>query len=119
MDCGRLELFWHDIHQKWCLYRRKHRSGVPSEDQFVLEWIIQGPDGEMREPGGWMIAELRQKDVANLSSDPEKAHRKHKENLEAAQLAYEATVDRKTEEMAGQFAKDFSKALRRPKSIIV
>lgn len=51
----RLTFYWHNPTKRWVLYRCFSQGAVPSDDNLVKVMTVEGPNGEYREPGHWLV----------------------------------------------------------------
>jgi hypothetical protein len=90
------------------LYRvRRHET--PGSDEMIREMVIQGPRGEYRDPGPWIVDELRRRDIFQGGTvDPTIARRNYVDNVllrQPATVAAEKRLDHMTSEMAQDISK--------------
>jgi hypothetical protein len=65
-----LEMVWMIRRGRWACYMVSDRHTCPAEDRMVLCGILQGPDGEYRDPGEWYIHALQHGDSARRYGSP-------------------------------------------------
>ena len=78
----------HPVERKWFLYRVSSRGGSPGDDVLVKEWALQGPKGEPRTPGPWLIEKMKNTDSWKVAgrSGASKFFMDRMEELEALKI---------------------------------
>ena len=109
-----LELLWNSAMSRWVLYRIIRRAPTPVEDVLQKEVELCGPNGEMREPGFWLIDWLKRNDVCYQmgTSDPTVAKRRYINDLMRSNEEINVRTDREIDEMSDQWARDLYFAAR-------
>ena len=69
-----LELIWMIRRGRWACYRADKRT-CHDQDQMYLCGILQGPDGEYRDPGDWYIHSLQRGSSARKYGCPTQVER--------------------------------------------
>ena len=106
------ELLFHALSSRWCIYRMKKRGSCPYEDEMVLQWVLEGADGQYREPGMWLFWELRRRDAWAIGQKEAAGERD-------ALLAADEINDKKaSREIAEEFGKDAVMCMNGRHSII-
>jgi hypothetical protein len=90
-----LELYWHPLRKRWVLYRVVQRAAARSDDLLIKEAVVEGPRGEYRSPGPWLLEILRKWDKTRGGSvDPERGNREFLKGLDAADRKKQEAEDR-------------------------
>lgn len=107
------ELFFHRLLGKWFLYRRRWLGATPSGDSFAKQCVIQGPDGEYREPGPWLIPWLKTQELTALGGthDRDRAGRLWIERIEREEREREEAQERERQKISHHMAEDYAFAL--------
>lgn len=104
-----LELYFHPLKKRWCVYRVAAKGSSPASDFLVMEYELKGEAGEFRAPGAWLIDELRSRSVTrNGSLDGGRARSDYIDTLFAE--VDQAGIDKRRSfrEMNHEIAKDMA-----------
>ena len=105
-----LECYWHPILGRWILYRVTTRGAARSSDVLTKELVLEGPHGELREPGWWLIDRLRLWDKTRGGSiHHERATKLWVEQMERQDRAQYEAWDKKTDEISESFGRECEK----------
>lgn len=105
------------------LYRRIKGGANSPERLLRLEFSLQEncdlpwPQGKPREPGRWVIDEIRKHDKSNLSSDPEIANRRFLKQMRDKDLEETAKADIQDYEPIAEFEKECQEIIDGKKSM--
>ena len=100
-----------------CLYRRIRNGGSPTGDYFVLEFPLQWecekqwPHGRPREPGMWVVDEIKKRMAAKnaFGGDTlEKATENEVDSIVSANDANREKIRKSESELNRELAKDFT-----------
>lgn len=105
-----LECYWHPILGRWLLYRVTSRGASRAADVLTKELLLQGPLGEPREPGWWLIDMLRRLDKTRGGSiHHERATKLWIEQMEREDRQHAEGWHQKTDEISEGFARECEK----------
>lgn len=107
------ELFFSRRLEKWFLYRRRWAGSTPSGDSLAKQCVLQGPQGEYREPGAWLIPWLKSQELTYLggTTDRDRAGRLWIERIEREEREREEALERERQATAQHMAEDYAFAL--------
>ena len=102
-----LELYWNPLRRRWSLYRVKARGVTKPADMLVKELELNGPRGEYRPPGQWLVDWLRVNDKTRGGSmDQAAANRAYLRSLSENEDRLEHEKGARRTDMAEDYAKN-------------
>lgn len=105
---------------RWVLYRVTRRGGCAAGDTLIKEFALQGPNGERREPGWWLIEVLQRFDKTEGGTvDPARADALYLQHLDEELAGEEARKGRADKRIAVDYAKEAARfCLGVPRSVV-